>query len=87
MTDLVQQLREWYYALLDKAANRIEQLERENAELRRDRVRLDWLDIHGGERTGLDKTPSGWYALTGLSSYRFNNLREAIDAAMQKEQS
>lgn len=56
---------------------RIAQLERENAELREDKARLDWLDTR--------KRESSFDDLQAVWNDDCRYLREAIDAARSKE--
>ena len=49
------------------------ELERENAALRADKARLDWLD-----KTGC------WVTIPGARNYASGSSRDVIDAAMQE---
>ena len=62
---------------------RIEQLERENAVLREDKERLDWLEVHGEPVTYEEAPHELVWCVIGERGQR--NLRPAIDAARAKE--
>ncbi len=51
------------------------ELERENAELREDKERLDWLDEKGC-----------WLTITGQKNFVSGSSRAVIDAAMEEAQ-
>lgn len=74
---------EWLSAVMNQAADEIERLERENAELRKDKARLDWLDHNA--------IPWRWMSPERIDklgpivvTWKGNSeLRSAIDAAME----
>ncbi len=58
------------------ASRRIEELERENAALRQDKKRLDWLAV-----------TDAWFDYPATESFTPETFRAAIDAYMAKESS
>ncbi len=75
MDDLVQRLRRMCgndpNAIVTQAADRIERLERENAELRKDAERLQWIVDNDVDACHLLRTTSGTF------------IRREIDEAMK----
>jgi hypothetical protein len=70
---------------LEFALNEIVKLERENAELRRDKARLDWLETDGESVSDYHGHYwREWLVSTINSSLPHNaSIRAAIDAAME----
>ena len=71
---------QWAKANPDAAARKIRELERENAALRQDKARLDWLEEN---RRGVNVyfDPTTW--MVDLEKLDFETLRAAIDAARE----
>jgi hypothetical protein len=65
-------------------AAKVSELLRENAALREDKERLDWLDANGDPVTYEDAPHSLHWGITGDPGCR--NLRAAIDAARKEAQ-
>jgi hypothetical protein len=74
---------QWVRANPDEAAHRIRQLERENAALRQDTERLDWLDVNCTRVADSERyLPTTVYWGKGTHQ----DIRAAIDAARAKEE-
>ena len=74
---------QWAKANPDAAARRIRELERENAALRADKERLDWLEAGGEPETYEDAPHALVWCVFGETGQR--SIRVAIDAARAKE--
>lgn len=68
----------WYISECEDLRNRLDKLERENAELRADKERLDWLEECHGWPEYID---AEWH----FGGEVFSSHRAAIDAARAKE--
>jgi len=88
MQDLVQRLRgiaeRQCMPTFNEAANRIEKLERENAELCKDAERYRWLKT-GFRAMSLDMGGNHTWVQRSSSMLRGPSVDEAIDAAMKEQ--
>ena len=79
----------WYISECEDLRNRLDKLERENAELRADKERLDWIASRKSTQF-VYFAVAGWAIIKAsggdlLHERNIHDLRTAIDAARAKE--